>query len=323
MKKLFILSLFFSAMGNAQNLVPDPGFEDTNNVFCGIYSTADFNSTFNYWSAPTSGTPDAFSTQINPSCWNHQPYSTYPGPICLKGSSMPETGNMFAGFFAYTIDGLNQREYIQTPLASATIPGLYYKVEFYLSLADNTEKSTNSIGIYFSTSAVTSGNDQPLFYTPQISTSSFISDTSSWILVSDTFQATAAFNYLTIGNFNDDSNTTTLLNPGGGTGAGCYGVYYFIDDVSVTPLKFSGINDLLSNFHVTVFPNPATNFLTIESDNPFPVEIIIYDLSGRKLFSQKFNEKTILDITPFSPGIYFYSIIQNELQISNGKFIKE
>ncbi len=119
MKKLITLFLLFiCGISKGQNLIPNPSFEDTANVSCGIFLVNDFNSSINYWNNPTQGTPDIYTTNVDPSCWNYQPNSTYGGPIGLKGTQLPRTGDVFAGFGCYTIHNLNQREYIQSPLVS-------------------------------------------------------------------------------------------------------------------------------------------------------------------------------------------------------------
>jgi photosystem II stability/assembly factor-like uncharacterized protein len=297
-----------------QNLIPDPGFEDTASVFCGIYLPSDFNSTLNSWITPTNGTPDVFSTQILQFCWNYQPNSTYTGPVCILGSQLPRTGAVFVGLHPYSIPGLNQREYIQSILTTPMIPGHEYCVEFYVSLADHAEKYISTLGAYFSDSPVSSNNDQPLPYIPQIASSAFITDTAAWTKISGTLLATSAFNYITIGNFNDDASTSTGLNPGGSSSPGCYGSYYFIDDVSVTDCT-TGIDEQEKNNSVVVFPNPAHEFIVISAQFKVEDEITVIDMLGKTIF-RKTVESPIsnfqLQTSNFPNGIYFVKINNGE-----------
>jgi hypothetical protein len=66
-----------------------------------------------------------------------------------------------------------------------------------------------------------------------VEASSFITNVSGWTQIVDVIMADSAYEYLTIGNFRADGATMLLSNPGGGTGVGTYGSYYYIDDVSL------------------------------------------------------------------------------------------
>jgi len=323
MKKIFILTttcLFASAQ--AQNLVPNSDFEDTANVVCGIYSSSDLAASVNYWYSPTAATPDIHSTTIAQSCWNYQPNSTYGGPIGLKGSQMPRSGNTFAGLFCYTIAGLNQREYIQSPLASPLVAGLMYYVEFYVSLADHIEKYTDKIGAYFSDLPLYTANDQPMLYVPQIAASTFLPDTLQWVKVSGTFVASSAHQYITIGNFYDDNNTVTMTNPGGNSAPGNYGAYYFIDDVSVSPA--SGINDVEDESILAAYPNPVSDETTLSFKkhllNP---SVLLLNCLGEKVKEIRniSGSTIILDRDNLPGGMYFLVLAENGRVLATKKLL--
>ena len=153
------------------------------------------------------------------------------------------------GLFAYTIAGMNQREKIGVTLSSPMEVTKEYVVEFYASLADNHELAVDKLGLQLS----------GLVGTPtMVEATGFVSDTSAWVRIVDTIVPAYAYDYLTIGNFYDDASTNTQANPGGGTGPGCYGAYYFIDDVRVEeigPATSTGHNFLAQSF--SVYPNPS------------------------------------------------------------------
>lgn len=230
---IFVAALSLSLGIFAQNLVPNPSFENGNALFCDPFGTIDFDTCAANWYTPTLGTPDLFSTTMAQTCWNFQPNSTYAGPIGLKGPQLPRTGDIMAGFFAYTIPGLNQREYVQVQLTEPLEACRLYRVSFYISLADSTELATSRIGAHLSTSAQSLGTNNVLVLNPQVEATTVIDDTTNWVLVVDTIEVPAAYEYLTIGNFYDDANTDTTLNPGSSGAAGTYGAYYFLDDVAV------------------------------------------------------------------------------------------
>ncbi|GAA4410989.1 hypothetical protein GCM10023187_36290 [Nibrella viscosa] len=66
-------------------------------------------------------------------------------------------------------------------------------------------------------------------YLPQINESRIVSETGRWHKVSGCFQAKEAYQFLTIGNFFSDQQTSYIEVDRRGRGA-----YYFIDDVLVT-----------------------------------------------------------------------------------------
>jgi len=232
---------------NAQNLVLNPSFEINNAEFCGIMNSNDFSSTAGDWYAPSQGSPDLYFTSIKSSCINFQPNSTYSGPIGIKGSQLPRTGEVMSGLFAYTIQGLEQREYIQVPLSSPLIIGEKYLVECFVSLADSTEFATDKLGMFLSAQAVSLQANGALNYSPQVIAPGFITDTQNWVQISDTITATDAYAYLTIGNFKSDANTPTVQNANYSGKPGTYGSYYFIDDVRVEHIR--GLNTIESEFN--------------------------------------------------------------------------
>lgn len=238
MKTLFLIPcILFSFTSFAQNLVPNPSFENTDVNFCGIMSNTDFNSTNTDWITPGYGSPDLYYTSINDSCFNFQPNSNYPGPIGIKGSQLPRTGQMMAGFGTYSIQGMEQREYVQVPLSSPLVVGDIYLVECYVSLADSVEFASDQLGMLLSSQVVTQPNNLVINSSPQIQFNGMITDVQNWVLITDTIVATEAFQYLTIGNFNSDANTNLQANPTYSSKPGTYGAYYFIDDVSVTHMR--------------------------------------------------------------------------------------
>lgn len=260
----FALFLFLLHSGKAQNQVPNPDFENTNGTFCGILLTNDYASTVVNWYSPSQGTPDLFFTTIDPTCYNFQPNSTYGGPIGLRGPQLPRSGNVMSGMFLYTIPNFEQREYIQVPLSSSLTVGGKYVVECYISLADHTEFATDRLGMYLSTQAISLPSDAVLNYTPQVLADGIISNTQDWVRVVDTVIATEAFTYLTIGNFSSDAQTPLISNPTSSGEPGCYGVYYFVDDIRVE----------------RVLSNPNVGLEELEEKEKTVVKIV--DLMGRE-----------------------------------------
>lgn len=317
-----IISALFLLSRNAviaQNLVPNPGFDDTLQLHCGIYSPGDFTQSVNYWESPSQGSPDLFSTEVPSACWNHQPLSSYNGLICLKGTQAPRSGSCFAGISAYTIDGLNQREYLQTQLITATVPGIMYCVEFYVSLADYTEKSIGSLGAYFSVNPLNSNNDEPLPVTPQVISSTPLTNDSSWFLVSGNFVASDSYQYLTIGNFNPDSSSITATHSGSPQ-PGCYGAYYFVEDVSVYRCNLSGTDEPQLP-GVQVWPTVTIDRVQISMPDEALTTGWLTDISGKTL-TFTFRGSHALDMQALAPGIYHLMLLQEGIPVFSQRIIR-
>lgn len=65
-----------------------------------------------------------------------------------------------SAIFVFTIQGLEQREYLQVQLSIALTPGYNYIVECYVSLADSQEFATNQLGMYLSEQAINSNSNK-------------------------------------------------------------------------------------------------------------------------------------------------------------------
>lgn len=304
--KILLCSLLVCNLCEAQNLVPNHDFENYSNQFCGIMLSPEFNNTMIDWVNPTGASPQVFFTNNADSCYNHQPVNSYPGPIGIKGSQMPRSGNVMVGLWLYTIHGFNQRQYVQNELITPMISGKTYKVEFYVSLADSMEKSINKIGAYLSVNPISATDSAPLNYSPQVGAEGFIDDMINWILISDTIVAQDDYAFLTIGNFYDDNSTDTLDNPLSSGAPGTYGAFYFLDDVIIEEINTTGIQDVKET-GISIYPTRIINELNFEVTQKSLVEI--FDMSGRLVYSSSVNiGLTTVIMEGFQKGIYIVSV---------------
>ena len=107
-------------------------------------------------------------------------------------------------------------------------------------------------------------------------------------------------------NFNDISDVVDI------------GAYEFSSTLSLDDSN-SSINPL-----VKVYPNPATNEITL-SEEFGKDQLILFDLLGKNYpikLMNNFNSSTNIDISSLSSGLYFIKII-NEKSIKSIKFFKE
>ncbi len=324
MKILFYSILTFSLSASAQNLVPNADFEDVIETTCGI--DGDLASSIEEWGNPSLATPLAYYTSIEPTCYNYQPFSTYPGPIGIKGSQTPHSGEVMVGLWIYTIEGLNQRQYVQVELSENLVVGEKYIVSFYTTLADSIEKGANGLGAYLSTDAPSLASDGVLDFDPQVVSEEVIMETEDWVLVSDTITADAAMNFLTIGHFKDDASTSLLTNPTASGKPGTYGAYYFIDDVSVELYEdVSSINEQIIDVNImTAFLNRTDNLLNVNFVAPYEKSSIqLYNSVGKLVYAtDEIMEPNIqIDMSGFENGLYILKS-ENNAAVQTLKVVK-
>jgi len=270
MKKfLCILLVSFSLSPSlfSQNLVVNPDFEIYGVVPCGwTISPADFAAATSAWTSPTGATPDIFSTLINSGCTNFLPHSTDPSS---NGWQAPHSGEIFAGFYTQ-VGASTWREYLQAQLSQPMVIGEAYLISFYISLGDNSQFATNNIGVGFYTAQQSLPISNEIGTIPEINFTNVISDTAGWTLLTDTIIATAAWQYLIIGNYFSDANTTIVNYNPGGFWDRCY---YYCDDVNVEHILlnptavFTAPNDICPGT-CTDFTNLSTNAISYQWSFP-------------------------------------------------------
>lgn len=88
--------------------------------------------------------------------------------------------------------------------------------------------------------------------------------------------------------------------------------------------KTVGITESMQQALVTVYPNPAAQFVSINLATPtLYAEFNLYDAIGKLVLTQKLAEQTnMIGLTHLPKGMYFYSIMQGE-KVVTGKLIKE
>ena len=81
-----------------------------------------------------------------------------------------------------------------------------------------------------------------------------------------------------------------------------------MDTVSTDPftgidgkLPYPGSNDPCN---IKIYPNPASEYLTIECKTENEINISIRDINGRKILQKRFTDSIELNISDISPGIY-------------------
>lgn len=84
----------------------------------------------------------------------------------------------------------------------------------------------------------------------------------------------------------------------------------------------TGITTVLEDGALLIYPNPAKDWLTIESKNLTNSTFIITTINGQLLLSEKLNStKVTFNISSLSSGIYFYEIRNESTSTYKGKLI--
>lgn len=245
-------------------------------------------------------------------------------PSNIFGYQWASTGNGYTGLYAHIIgQSSNTREYIGRQLSSPLVPGQTYYVNFKTVFSDlpGYDCPCNRLGILFSTQSfsIDSICPPPCGFTllpPQnrahIYSTSIINDTINWTLVSDTFTADSAYQYIIIGNHFDDTSITYVdLN----TSANC-AAYYYIDDITVIPDSLTGIENSVALFLYNVFPNPAFDLLNIQITNVKKYSFSLFDLYGNEVIKNLGDQKTkTVNIYSLPTGIYILVIDINSQKI--------
>ena len=200
------------------NIVPNPSFETYTS--CPPDDSGDMGRA-TPWHQPTNGSSDFV---IDAPCTLFPPFSITPPPA--------RTGAAIAGFNTDGNSG-KYREYIQVPLSEPLIAGHTYLAEMYMRNSPASGNwstcGTDDVGMYFSSTQIRNPITTALTtYTPQVKTATAVINAASWVLVSGVFVAVGCENYLVIGGFWNNANTTFS-----GTCAATPSVYYWVDDVSV------------------------------------------------------------------------------------------
>ncbi len=235
---LFISGLFICFFGVAQNLVPNPGFEKYKKCpYSFSANPEDFGPTG--WSSANNGTPDYY---------NRCSIGDNGIPHNWAGVSHSHSGTAYAGIYAWNnrTKG-NYREYIQCKLKEPLKAKQHYLVQFYYRLSSYSVYAVDRIGLALSDSAVWRKEDGLLnIPTVLVAVRKLETLTNAWHLASAEITANGGKQFLIIGNFHSNDSTRSMkINYREGKSPMLSGsAYYYIDDVSVAPLRDFAIDSL-------------------------------------------------------------------------------
>ncbi len=304
MKKLIITYLIFVTFTKLlaqQNLVTNGSFEDF--VSCPT-SSDELNKATGWF--PYMETPDYLNV-----CTPNTDISV---PNNLLGHQYAASGNAYAHIRCYA-DFMFTREVAGGSLVTPLTIGQKYFVSFKVNKADilsDSSYSINKLGAKFSTVSFSPSNPVPINNFAHVYTNSVVSDTVNWLRIAGSFIADSAYQYLMIGNFFDDANTTVVNN---GSLNNC--AYYFIDDVCVGTdsafvynFNYTGISENSVEHQFSFYPNPATDLVTVQNSFNAPLNLTVFNAFGQELYSKQniTSNNLQLDVNSYNAGLLFIKI---------------
>ncbi len=312
---LFVLAVILQINGvNAQNLVPNPSFEEYSDCPDNFYQ----NVYLSWWNININ-TADYFNR-----CSNSEFVSIPNNSMGYQDTPDIDTScGGYCGLISYVDLIENTREYIGTNLLESLTAGQRYYVSFKISLADNSKYAVNNVGILFTNRNFNEISISEPFLSidpesllgnfAQIYSEEVISDKENWITIRDTFIADSAYSNILIGNFFDDLNTIVH----NAEGLDIFS-YYYIDDVCVSidstycwdyvhTCGINTVNDIIKN-GAFIYPNPTESYFTVEiqkinnSDNSY---LELYNVLGELVFDKHLTSvSTSLNTEYLKSGMY-------------------
>jgi len=226
---LLQIFLWWMVMGDlrAQNLVPNPSFEEYNacpdllgEIYqCGGWNSTVYSSSTDYFNACNVFIPNVTqNVGVPDNFWGHMPSFA---------------GDAYAGMVLYNHPAPNNyREYLKNTLTAPMLPGMRYRISFQMAFV-HPVVNTNAVGVHLSTvppmTEDTSFTYLTLLPLPATLNHAVSSDSLfAWQTWQQDYVAGGGERYFVIGNFNTSANTTGMT-----AGIPQNGVYLFVDEVSV------------------------------------------------------------------------------------------
>ncbi len=228
---IFVGWLLCSISISAQNLVPNPSFEEYD-ACPGDFSQTAHEFRVKHWRSANLGTPDNF---------NDCSVGEADVPHNWAGVSDPYEGKGYVGIYLWMNKENNYREYLQCMLRSSLLKDSLYEIEFHYKLSSYSKYAIDRIGLMLTDSAINVKHDQVILAQPTLSIiqdSALTKETGYWETARNEYRAEGGEQYVTIGNFFDNQAThqyfirfspvqQIMLEKS---------AYYYIDEVKIVPL---------------------------------------------------------------------------------------
>ncbi|MCB9169943.1 MAG: T9SS type A sorting domain-containing protein [Flavobacteriales bacterium] len=252
------------------------------------------------------------------------PYGAFNGvPLSSLAFQDPQDGECYVGVITYQ-QSQGVREYFMIQLLDPLVPEQTYYASFYANAAWNGNETypqaylaSSHVGMLFTVQPrpwvngdpwPTGGNVAQVYH-PWL-----ITDTVGWTLVSGSFVADSAYQYVMIGNHFDNANTDTLHFA---TFAWTPTAYTLIDNVCVSTdpdgcQLAQGISGGLGLDGVILFPDPANAEIAM-SKIPEGTKLTIHDALGRVVWREgNVGSSWRKDVGSWARGAYVLHLEQQK-----------
>ena len=216
-------------------------------------------------------------------------------------------------------------------LSDTTLPNPHYDFlfgnsvnTFYLTVTDSSGNSAADSIVVIESIALINNIWYDYFITPsdsiQFSATYFLISPHGWL----------AYLWIPSYGLTDPTNPYTWASPDTTTfyhismidSCGCYWEHNPIYNVYVLPNSIDENN--LNNPELEIYPNPAFSLLNIQNNSAQLFQFTLYNSLGEKIITKSLTNKTsIIDLSDYSDGIYFYKLISDKQLIKSGKIIKQ
>lgn len=253
MKLLFLYCVLFLTIPTtvtAQNLVPNPSFEDLYNLpvkpnrnnsyeYEPNSGYIPFQSNLKFWLAGSETTPDLRIT-------NRKRYQDC--DRIFDNCDKARTGRNSVGIITFMENTYtkNYREYVQVKLVRRLRPGIKTYVELWVAKERDAKLVSNNLGFHFSMKKQYEETIEMLDLTPQINDTTIINEEKKeWVKIGGSFIPEKPYKYVIYGNFFDREKTKIkpFKNYNGTPYSHPY-AYYLTDDIKIwqegdsTPIVF-------------------------------------------------------------------------------------
>jgi len=293
----------------AQNLVPNPSFEELDTCpYTTAFRQGDRPLNWYSWNA----TPEYF----NACAQTLNGADTIVGvPLNGWGFQYAWDGDAYVGMVSFTT-GSNYREYVGAELLCPMVVGRTYSVSFRVNSAEggltwSAGGGCNNIGALFTMDSNAWTSNAPIPSGPPFSfrdmahvySTEVINDTANWTLVSDSFEADSAYQFIVLGNFFQNALTDTTPSE-----IGFVLSYFLIDSVSVTSAiddcNHTGVEVLNIPEAPQVYYDMHAGCLMIDPGGEGLVEYVVVDPLGKRMLAGKARGRTNEYTTNWPDGFY-------------------
>ncbi len=220
-----MLVLALAPCAGAQNLVPNPGFEDhidctggASPISIAYWYWVDFNWRTEYFHACSNG-----------------PDPVYGVPENQWGFQYPHGGDGYAGIMVFATGDIETRAYLAAPLSQQLDAGVEYCASFWINRANESRYTVDSIHILLTPQQpfnISDDQDSIWGGLAQMRVDITAVDSITWLNVESSFVASGGEDWVILGDFQlQDDADTTCIDPGFTTSL--LGAAFLVDDVYI------------------------------------------------------------------------------------------